>query len=181
LNGINVGRVFVGGLLAGLITNVGEFIFNGVLFREERNQAMAAFNRPPVADGMIVWFVVFGFGVGITLVWLYAAIRPRFGAGVKTAVCAALAVWGLTYLYPTLFLIVTRLFPTELLVLHTVWRLFEAAIAGIAGAWVYSEGARRVARNATTFFRRGFDVGNDDGVRNGPTIASLAWPSDLEA
>jgi hypothetical protein len=141
LNGINVGRLFVGGLLAGLITNVGEFIFNGVLFREERNQAMAALNRPPVAESMILWFLVFGFGVGLMLVWLYAAIRPRFGAGVKTAVLAALAVWGLAYLYPTLFLMVTRLFPTQLLVLHTVWRLLEAAIAGVAGAWVYKEGA----------------------------------------
>jgi apolipoprotein N-acyltransferase len=142
LNGIKVGRVFVGGLLAGLITNVGEFIFNGVLFREERNQAMAALNRPPVADSMVLWFVVFGFGVGITLVWLYAAIRPRFGAGVTTAVRAALAVWGLAYLYPTLFLMVTRLFAPRLLVLHAVWRLFEAAIAGVAGAWAYREGRR---------------------------------------
>ena len=32
-------------------------------------------------------------------VWLYAAIRPRFGPGPKTAICAGLIVWGLSYLY----------------------------------------------------------------------------------
>jgi hypothetical protein len=33
------------------------------------------------------------FVVGILLVWVYAAIRPRFGPGGKTAVYAALIVW----------------------------------------------------------------------------------------
>jgi hypothetical protein len=140
VKGINIGRVIVGGLLAGLIINIGAFIFNGILFREERNQAMAALHRPPVAESMVLWFVLFGFGIGITLVWLYAAIRPRFGAGVKTAICAALTVWGLAYLYPTLFLIVTQLFPRQLLALDAVWSLVEVAIAGVTGARIYREG-----------------------------------------
>jgi hypothetical protein len=31
--------------------------------------------------------------LGIVLVWLYAAIRPRFGPGPRTAFCAAVFVW----------------------------------------------------------------------------------------
>ena len=137
--GINFAKVIVGGLVAGVIINIGEFIFNGVLFAEEMNQAMAALNRPPVPNSAVAWFVVFAFGLGITMVWLYAAIRPRFGPGVGTATCAALAVWGLAYLYPTLFFLVMQLFPTRLLVLGTVWGLFEVVIAGVAGAWAYTE------------------------------------------
>src|SRR5207249_3963498 len=42
-------------------------------------------------------FLAWGFLVGIFAVWLYAAIRPRYGAGPKTALCAGAAVWGLGY------------------------------------------------------------------------------------
>jgi pimeloyl-ACP methyl ester carboxylesterase len=139
MNRINMGRVLIGGLLAGLIVNIGEFILNGVLLAEEMNAAMAALNKPPVSPDMIIWFVVFGFGLGVMLVWVYAAIRPRFGAGVKTAICASTLVWGLAYLYPNLFMIIIGLFPQGMMVLATIWGLVEITIAGIAGAWLYTE------------------------------------------
>ena len=136
---INLGRVVIGGLLAGLIINVGEFILNGVLLEEQMNAAMAALNKPPINPNMIMWFVLFGFGLGCMLVWTYAAIRPRFGAGVKTAICASTLVWGLSYLYPNLFMVITGIFPTNLMVMATVWGLVEANLAGVAGAWAYTE------------------------------------------
>ena len=40
-------------------------------------------------------FLLIDFALGILLVWLYAAIRPRFGAGVATAVKAAVFAWML--------------------------------------------------------------------------------------
>ena len=136
---INLGRVLIGGLLAGLLINISEFILNGVVFAEEMNAAMAALNKPPIADSMIALFVILGFGLGFMLVWVYAAIRPRFGAGVQTAICASLAVWGLAYLYPNLFMIIMNIFPTRLIVIATAWGLAEVLIAGVAGAWLYSE------------------------------------------
>jgi hypothetical protein len=136
---INLGRVLIGGLLAGFLINLGEFILNGVLLRTQLDAAMAALNRPPIDNSMIVVFVLVGFGLGATLVWTYAAIRPRFGPGVNTAVCAALLVWGLAYLYPNLFMIVTGIFPRDMMVIATVWGLVEIIIAGIAGAWAYTE------------------------------------------
>ena len=136
---INLGRVLIGGLLAGLLINLSEFILNGVVFAEEMNAAMAALNKPPIADSMIALFVILGFGLGFMLVWVYAAIRPRFGAGVQTAICASLAVWGLAYLYPNLFMIIMNIFPTRLIVIATAWGLAEVLIAGVAGAWLYSE------------------------------------------
>jgi pimeloyl-ACP methyl ester carboxylesterase len=137
---INLGRVVIGGLLAGLIINFGEYILNGVLLFDEMNAAMAALDKPPVDDSMIMLFVLIGFGLGCTLVWTYAAMRPRFGAGVKTAVCASMLVWGLGYLYPNLFMIIMNIFPRDMMVMVTVWGLIEMIVAGIAGAWVYKEG-----------------------------------------
>lgn len=136
---INLGRVLVGGLVAGVLINLGEIILNGVLLGEEMNAAMAALNRPPVTPQDIVWFIIFGFGFGFTLVWTYAAIRPRFGAGIGTAICAASLCWGLGYLYPNLFFYVMDLFPRTMIILTTLWGLGEVIIAGIAGAWLYKE------------------------------------------
>ena len=136
---INLGRVVIGGLLAGLIINIGEFILNGVLLAEQMAAAMAALNKPPVDERMIMWFVLFGFGLGCMLVWTYAAIRPRFGAGVKTAVCASALVWGLAYLYPNLFMYILDIFPRGMTVMATLWGLAELIVAGVAGAWAYTE------------------------------------------
>jgi hypothetical protein len=136
---INLGRVVIGGLLAGLIINISEFILNGVLLEEANNAAMAALNRPPIAPSMIIWFVIISFGFAFMLVWTYAAIRPRMGPGVKTAICAASLCWGLGYLYPNLFFYVLNLFPRNMIILTTLWGLVEVIIAGIAGAWAYTE------------------------------------------
>ena len=136
---INFGRVVIGGLVAGLIINFGEFILNGVLLLEQMNAAMAAINKPPVDSRMIMLFVLIGFGLGFMLVWTYAAMRPRFGAGVKTAICSSMVVWGLAYLYPNLFMIIMNIFPRDMMVMVTVWGLIELIVAGIAGAAIYKE------------------------------------------
>jgi hypothetical protein len=136
---INLGRVLIGGFVAGIIINFGEYILNAVLIEEEMNAAMAALNQPPIAPSMIIWFVLLSFGFAFILVWTYAAIRPRFGPGVKTAVCASTLCWGLGYLYPNLFFYVMNLFPRDMIILTLVWGLVEIIIAGIAGAWAYTE------------------------------------------
>ena len=129
---ISLGRVAAGGLLAGLIVNIGEFVLNGLLIAEDMTAAMAALNKPPIDDRMIVWFVLLGFGLGFMLVWIYAAIRPRLGPGVRTAVCASCVVWGLAYLYPNLFFIIMNLFPRNMMILATVWGFVELTLAGVA-------------------------------------------------
>ena len=139
MSSINMGRVVGGGLVAGLLINVSEFVLNTVVLAEDMNAAMAALNRPPIDNGMIVWFVLLAFGIGIMAVWVYAAVRPRFGPGVQTAICASLVVWGLAYLYPNVTTIVLGLFPTRLMIIATVWGLVEVLAAGVAGAWIYTE------------------------------------------
>ena len=136
---IHFARVLIGGFIAGIIINLGEYILNGVLLAEEMNAAMTALNKPPIDLSMIVWFVILSFGFAFILVWTYAAIRPRFGPGVKTAVCASALCWGLGYLYPNLFFYVMDLFPRDMIILGVVWGLVEVIIAGIAGAWAYTE------------------------------------------
>jgi hypothetical protein len=136
---INMGRVIVGGLLAGVVINISEFVLNTFVIAQEMEAAMKAMNLPPIDGTMIACFVVLGFLLGISTVWLYAAIRPRFGPGVPTAMCAAMAVWFLSYAYPTAFLMLTHVFPRKAMAISVVWGLPEIVIAGIAGAWAYTE------------------------------------------
>ena len=136
---INLGRVVLGGLLAGLVVNVSESIFNGLLFAQEMEAAMRSLNRPMVGNQAIAWFIVLGFALGIATIWLYAAIRPRFGAGPRTAACAGLTVWFFAYAYPTAGIEILALFPRRLMAIGTVWGLAEIVIASVVGAWAYKE------------------------------------------
>jgi hypothetical protein len=136
---INMGRVILGGLLAGLIVNIGEFVLNGVILAKDFEDVMKSLNKPPISGSAIAVFLVLGFVLGIIIVWIYAAIRPRFGPGPKTAVCAGLTAWSLAYLYTAVGQAPIGLFPTRLLVIGTVWGLVELAIAAVAGAWLYKE------------------------------------------
>lgn len=139
MQNINLGRVILGGLLAGLVINIGETILNVPLLGEQMDAAMRERGLEPVAGGAIAAFVLMAFGLGIVAVWIYAAIRPRMGPGPKTAICAGLVVWALAYLYPTLSMVTMDLFPTSLALVALVWGLFEAPLATVAGAWLYKE------------------------------------------
>jgi hypothetical protein len=137
---INLGRVILGGLVAGLVINIGEFVLNGVILKTEWDDAMKALNKPPMSDSAVAIFLALGFVLGFLILWVYAAIRPRLGPGPKTAICAGLVVWALSYLYPIVGQLPIDLFPRNMLFIGLVWGLFEVPIGALAGAWLYKEG-----------------------------------------
>jgi hypothetical protein len=79
------------------------------------------------------------FIVGILTVWLYAAIRPRYGPGPKTAIYAGLTVWFLAYLRSRLGLVALGVFSTGLMAFAVLWAFVEMILASLAGAWLYKE------------------------------------------
>ena len=137
---INVARVILGGLLAGLVINISEFVLNTYVVAEESAAIMERFNLPPIGGGQIGIFVALTFVLGIIIVFAYAAMRPRFGAGAKTAIIAGVMVWLLT-LFAGIADMVMGIIPASLLVLAAVWTLVETAVAAVAGAWLYQESA----------------------------------------
>ena len=75
------------------------------------------------------------FALGVLAVWTYAAIRPRFGAGPKTAVCAGFAVWVMSYFYAGVYVYAgIVIMPTKLTWCPVLWSLIEVPIATMAGA-----------------------------------------------
>src|SRR5438445_6841156 len=109
----NRGRVILGGLLAGLVINIVEFVTNGVVLREAWGQAMQALGKPAqLSAGAIVVFNIWGFLLGIAAVWLYAAIRPRYGAGPGTPIRAGVVAWAIAVFLANLGNYPLGLFPT---------------------------------------------------------------------
>ena len=137
---INLGRVILGGLVAGVIINVVEGVMNGVILQPQWSAAAKAIGRSAtMSTKQIVAFNVWGFAAGIIAVWLYAAMRPRFGAGPRTAITAGAAVWLLAYAMANAMMAFLHLFPLGLLVTVTAVGLVEVLIAATAGAYFYRE------------------------------------------
>lgn len=149
---INWNRVLLGGLVAGLIIDVVQWILNGVVLGSEWRQAMQALGKPLAetpARGL--FYILLGLVYGILAIWVYASIRPRYGAGPMTALYAGLGVWLLGYCLPTLIWIPMGMFPRRLMAIAMVVGLAEVLIATVAGAWLYQEpgtGTATAARQA---------------------------------
>jgi hypothetical protein len=136
-------------LLAGVVINISEFVTNGIVLKADWGQAMQALGKAPVPSGSaIAIYNVWGFLAGIAAVWIYAAIRPRYGAGAGTAARAGIVTWGLAVLLANLANYPSGLFPTRLLVITAVVAFFEMIIATVAGAWLYKEEDESAARRA---------------------------------
>jgi hypothetical protein len=135
---INWGRVFLGGLLAGVVINIFEYVTNGVVLAAEWEAAMKALGRQ-MSNSAIAVFVAWGFLVGIAAIWLYAAARPRFGPGPKTAAWTGFGCWVLGYALPNFSMAPLGLFPSRLLVIGTIVGLVEITVASVIGAWIYKE------------------------------------------
>ena len=136
---INTGRVVLGGLVAGLVINAGEFILNEPLLGDHWALHMQSLGLEAPSGGAIGVFVAEGFVLGIVAVWLYAAIRPRFGVGIMTALIAGLAVWFLAIFYQLAALTASNVIPWELATFVVFWDLVEIPLATVAGAWLYQE------------------------------------------
>ncbi len=139
---INWGRVIGGGLLAGLVMNIGEATAHGVILGQDSVELFQRFGVPHVPQPwQLIVLVAMTFVLGITSVWLYAAIRPRYGAGPMTAICAGLAVWILAHLWSGVYLFAgfTGLITDKLALLPIATGLIEAPLGTLAGAWLYKE------------------------------------------
>ena len=137
---INWGRVILGGLLAGVVLNAVDYVFFGVMMKQDLAAAMQALGKQPTAmDSLVPLFVTLDFVYGIGLLWVYAAIRPRFGPGARTAVIAGVAVWFFIGLLHAIGEAPMGLFPQKIYTVGTIVALVQYAVAGAVGASVYRE------------------------------------------
>ena len=135
---INLSRVILGGILAGIVVNISEFLLHQVVMKAQEAEVMKTLGKPmPEGGGVILVWLLWGFAWGIVAVWLYAAIRPRYGPGPGTAARAGVAAWFFCCLLSTVTMTNLGLLPFSAVELF--WNLVQDIVAVIAGAWVYKE------------------------------------------
>lgn len=137
---INYSKVLIGGVVAGIVFLLMDFVGMYVTgFDWQAWVARYGLTEPPMAI-YIVMDIIFG----IMLVWMYAAIRPRFGAGARTALIVAAFFWvffGLIYYSFTAL----GMFTQGEYLRMAAWGAVTVAAAALAGAWLYKEDAGTVA------------------------------------
>ena len=121
MGGINFVGVLKGGLAAAVIMNVSQYVLGMMIGANEAS--------PPAA------VVLRTTALAVAMVWLYAAIRPRFGPGPKTAICAGLVVWGLSYVFQA----IVGGQSLGSIVLIIAWTGVEMLVASSVGGYLYHE------------------------------------------
>ena len=130
---INYGRVILAGLVAGLVINVVDYVVNVPILGKQWADATQALGVK-VADVNVqsaVGWICMDFIAGLFTAWLYAAIRPRYGAGAGTGLCAGVATWFIIRVALG-SLVWNGLYPLSLAVISTA----GALVAMLAGGWV---------------------------------------------
>ena len=136
----NWSRVFLGGLLAGVVLIVLGFATWAIYLERLWSPAMEALGHPvKISAGDYVFSIIFSLVIGILAVWLYSAIRPRYGAGAKTAVIAGIAFWVFSSLISAISLGSMGLFKASLLAIDSLTGLVLYVVATLLGAWIYKE------------------------------------------
>ena len=139
---INTQKVLIGGIAAGVVMNIIDFVTHTYILSAQMKAASDAF-KPGLSDQMmqgsaIASYIVMDFVLGIALVWTYAAIRPRFGPGIKTAFYAAVLFWIVTSVAMSGYLHMGMV-PTGLWMSFAFIGLVNYLLSAWAGAKLYTE------------------------------------------
>jgi len=123
------------------VMNAGDMFWNMVVLKDDMIGVAARLGMSREAATSfstgVPWIVV-DFVIGLAVAWNYAAIRPRFGPGPKTALLAALAPFvvatAVVYGFTTM-----GLMSMEAFVRGTLATAVSAVLGSLAGAWAYKE------------------------------------------
>jgi len=132
-------RVLLGGLVAGLILVVGEYILNGIILFSEITSQRGKFGLGDPTAGELSAGAIITVLYGVILIWIYVAIRPRFGPGPRTALIAAATFWAIAYVLFLASLWANSIVSMKFAVVSILWGMLEAPIAALIGASIYRE------------------------------------------
>jgi hypothetical protein len=135
---INTGRVLLAGLAAGVVIDIGEGLSHGVIFASQMASMMEQMGVE-IGGSQLVMYNVLGLAIGITIAWIYAAIRPRLEPGPMTGVCAGLVAWALWSLFHMVDMLISGMLPVGLAVSFTAYQAVEMSIAGLVAGMLYKE------------------------------------------
>jgi len=139
MNKINFGRVLLGGIVAGLLINIGEFVLNDLILGPHIEADMKRMGITPPGTGFALLAVGLTFIFSIVAILVYAMMRARLGPGPKTALLTALILWFCVYAYSGTINMLLINVPPQLILMILAWGIVEYSIGVLVGASIYKE------------------------------------------
>src|SRR6266568_4636041 len=134
---INWVRVLFCGVVTGVVWTVLSAISTWYV-GADFNSAVPGIKIFAPSAGLAACLLTVNLAGGIWAMWLYAAIRPRYGAGAKTAAVAGFSWWIVSSLADATWGSF-RLVPVKALLPLSALSLPEMIVAALVGAWLYKE------------------------------------------
>jgi hypothetical protein len=135
---INSGKVVVGGLVAGVVANALDYLFQGVVLKPDFEMFRQRLNLDPVAANNPVPWIVVDFILGFLLIVTYVGFRARWGPGPKTAIYAGVVIFvAIASVMGALTAI--GVFTTDTYLKSSALSLITVTSAALAAAFVYKE------------------------------------------
>jgi len=133
-------RVVLGGLLAGLVLNVGEAVLHGVVLAAATAEAMEALGRNGASSAVGLSLLIgITFVQGVVGLWLYALLSARGVTRGRAAIVAGLALWVLSAVYSAIYFGAgfPNVLPATVVWWPVVWEVVEYPLAIFVGALVH--------------------------------------------
>jgi hypothetical protein len=138
MSGVNTRGVLAGGLLAGLVINIG-YAIGELATAAELQRMIARLGLAAPGEAKMLTLALLGWVMGTIAVWLYAAMRPRYGAGFRTALMVGGAVWALGCLIPNLSVLAFGILTPAHFWMASAVDLVVVPAGTLAGARIYRE------------------------------------------
>jgi len=133
---VNWSRVLLCGILTGIVWILLGSIVTALLARDFAALPNNRLGTP--TPGFLVFNIVIDLLEGISILWLYAAIQPLYGSGIKTATLAAFGWWFIVSLGDATWCSF-GLFPAQTVIPLMLGTLPALILATIAGAKFYQK------------------------------------------
>lgn len=133
-------HVLLGGVAAGLIILVGEYLLNAILLGDLWADLRASFGIPVASNSQYAIGGILTLSYGVVLIWLYAAMRPRFESDTGTALVAAATFWFIAYVLFLLSVWANGFVTIEIAAFSIAWGVVEVPVAALVGARIYRSG-----------------------------------------
>jgi len=137
---MNLRRVILAGLLAGLLLNLGEAALHAGVLADTTAAAVTALGRDPAgSNGGLASLIGITFVQGVLGLWLVALLMSRPMSRGAAAVIAGLVLWFLSAVYAAIYLAAAypSVLPDRVVWLPVGWDLIEYPLAIFVGALAY--------------------------------------------
>ena len=146
---INTNRLLIAGMAAGVVLFITDGLINGGLLADQWSTYQRSIGKSgEFSTTQMTIFGVIDLIAGLVLAWVYAAIRPRFGAGPATGLRAGLVVWLILNI-SSAFLVASNALPANLVGMAAGFGLIQYLAVGMLAGYLYKEeGAPAPRRSA---------------------------------